>query len=63
MKTQTKCVPIFFVVTIHKSFLKTKLKLDNRNLDIDWIGKKYCGIQLVTFLKKLLFISELMTVP
>ena len=63
MKTQTKCVPIFFVVTIHKSFWKTKLKFDNRNLDIDWIGKKYCGKQLVTFLKKVLFISELMTVP
>ena len=40
MKTQTKCVPIFFVVTIHKSFWKTKLKFDNRNLDIDWIGKR-----------------------
>ena len=63
MKTQTKCVPIFFVVTIHKSFWKTKLKFDNRNSDIDWVGKKYCGIQVVTFLKKVLFISELMTVP
>ena len=63
MKTQTKCVPIFFVVTIHKSFWKTKHKFDNRNLDIDWIGEKYCGTLLVTFLKKVLFISELMTVP